>query len=187
MKPIKLTLVTFASALLLASCFGKEDSGKAGVGTPSPNGGAESPAPTQASPENSPARIEAEAKERARVSKLSELTSENLQTQLDTKGGKKTLFDRRLFINYLISKNVSTVPKLFEGLSEIKRFLQKQGIELTEPDILVIIAGSQIENPVWSVCGSYSATKKTLDSKNEFYPYVAKMCGDVPNSEASKK
>lgn len=33
-----------------------------------------------------------------------------------------------------------------------------------------------IESTDWDVCGNFSATKKDLDTKSEFYPMLDKLC-----------
>jgi len=59
-------------------------------------------------------------------------------------------------------------------------------VELDDSDIRVMIAGSQIENPNWNVCGNFNATKKELDSKNKYYTYINDFCNPPTPPQPSK-
>lgn len=140
----------------------------------------------QNSIEMSPQAVDKAAIEQQRIAKLDKLTDDNLSTQVETKDGKKTLKDRRLFVNYFKSENVNTSAKLIAALEKVESFAKKSGVELSESDILVMIAGSQIENPGWNVCGNFQATKKDLDSKNKYYAYIEKTCNPPAPPKPSK-
>ncbi len=50
-----------------------------------------------------------------------------------------------------------------------------------------MIAGSQIENNSWNVCGNFATTKQTLDSKNKYYGYISKLCVPPEAPKPAKK
>lgn len=124
--------------------------------------------------------------ERARINKLETLTDENIATQIDNQGGKKVLKDRRLFVNYMKTKDVNSVKELMSKLEDIDASLKKIGVEMTEADINVMIAGAQIENKSWSICGDLTTNKASVDIKNKFFPNINAMCNPPLPTAATK-
>lgn len=160
----KILTVTLLATILLSSCFGGDNDKK------------DANKPTENRVDQTPEAREAQYKEESRVATLSKLTDDNLATQVEEKDGKKILKDRRLFVNYFKAQNVNSSEKLIDALGKVESFAKSNGVELNESDIMVMIAGSQIENPTWNVCGDFNANKSKLDSGNKFYGYIAKMC-----------
>lgn len=174
MQAIKFLSLVFLSTVLLTSCFWDKD--KTITETKSP----------EQMITQTPQATEQVATEQQRVAKLEKLTSDNLSTQVEEKDGKIVLKDRRLFVNYFKSENVNTSAKLITALEKVEKFAKSQGVELNESDILVMIAGSQIENPSWNICGNFSATKKDLDTKNKYYGYIDKLCNPPAPPQPNK-
>lgn len=173
MSPLRILPLVLVSSLLLTSCFGS----KTPTDTTTPTGQVNTA---------SPQAVDKAAIEQQRINKLDKLTSDNISTQIEEKDGKKVLKDRRLFVNYFKSENVNTSAKLIAGLEKVETFAKRNGVELSESDILVMIAGSQIENASWNVCGNFNATKKDLDSKNKYYGYIGKICNPPAPPKPSK-
>lgn len=117
-----------------------------------------------------------ETEERQRIAKLNTLSADNIKTQIESKDSKNMLKDRRLLINYLKNKQVSSVKNLVSGLGDIDTFLKQQKIEFTDADIMTIMAGVDVENTSWDMCGDYMQKSSTLDAKNRFVTILASVC-----------
>lgn len=109
-----------------------------------------------------------------------------MATQIDSQGGKKVLKDRRLFVNYMKSKDVNSVKELISKLEDIESTLKKSGVEVTDADINVMIAGAQIENKSWSICGDLGANKN-FDTKNKYYTMISAQCNPLAPPKAPNK
>ncbi len=120
--------------------------------------------------------VNAAKEERERLLRIDTLTAENLKTQTEEKDGKTTLKDRRLFINYIKSKNITTSKEVLEHMWKIKKFLNDSKITLSEPDIMTIIGITDTESTNWDMCWEFYNSKSKLDSKNEFYIAIDKLC-----------
>jgi len=176
MKILQTLAIVGVTTLVLTSCFGKTDSG-AKVGDQDDKletvNGMPSPALLK--------KINAQAEEQQRISKLDTLTSDNFKTQVESKNGKNVLKDRRLFVNYMVSKGVRSSKDLISRLGEVQSFAKKEGVDLNESDIMTIIASTDVRVESWDLCSEFKDSRKNLDSKNEFYAYVLKFCGtDMP-------
>lgn len=121
-------------------------------------------------------KINMETEERQRVAKLNKLSADNIKTQIETKDSKNTLKDRRLLINYLKNKQVNSVKNLVSGFDDIDTFLKEQKIEFTDADVMTIMAGVDVENTAWDMCGDYIQKSSTLDQKNRFVAILASVC-----------
>ena len=174
MKPIVPVLLFLTLPLFLTACFESKDE----ISENAPVNTVTTPTPGQ-TVEDTPQAVQ----ERARISKLDTLSKENIATQVEAKSGKKVLKDRRLFVNYLRSAQVKNTKMLIDKLADVENAAKDNGIELSDADINVIITGSEIENPSWSVCGDFNATKQSLDAKNKYYGYINALC----NPQASQK
>jgi hypothetical protein len=186
MKISKSFLVIGVVAFVLASC-GKTDtkvpsepttsSPTSPVTSSSVSGTSLNPSATNgvATPDTLKA-INANAEERQRIAKLDKLTEENLKTQTAIRDGKTILNDRTLFANYLKSKGVDTSKKLLEGISELKEFAKKSGIELTDADIRTVMYATDAENKGWDMCGEFKANKDKMDGKNEYFATLEALC-----------
>ncbi len=170
-------IIVGLSTIVLTSCFGKtanEEKPKVIKGVSQNN------LPTSTSSgmtqEETLRSVNAAKEERERLLRIDTLTAENLKTQTEEKDGKTTLKDRRLFINYIKSKNITTAKELLEHMWKVKKFLNDSKITLTEPDILTIIGITDAENTNWDMCGEFYNSKSKLDSKNEFYLTIDKLC-----------
>lgn len=166
MSSLRISTILLVSILILTSCFGSKNPTE----TSNPEGNTEKPITT------SPQGVEKIAIEQQRVNALDKLTSDNLSTQVEIKDGKTILKNRRLFVNFFKSEGVNTSAKLIAALEKVETFAKRNGVELNESDILVMIAGSQVENSSWNVCGNFNTTKKDLDSKNKYYGYIGNLC-----------
>ncbi len=163
MSSLRILPVVILSTLFLTSCFGSKTS-------------TETPGNTSGVPVNLGAQSASQAAvtEQQRINNLDKLTSDNLDTQTETKDGKKILKDRRLFINNFKSEGVNTAAKLISALERVEKFTKGEGVTLNDSDIIVMITAS--EDSSWNVCGSFNATKKDLDAKNKYYGYIDKIC-----------
>lgn len=121
-------------------------------------------------------KVNTETEERQRIAKLNTLSADNIKTQIESKDSKNTLKDRRLLINYLKNKQVSSVKNLVSGLGDIDTFLKDQKIEFTDADIMTVMAGVDVENTSWDMCGDYIQKSSTLDAKNRFVTILASVC-----------
>lgn len=61
-----------------------------------------------------------------RIQTLDKLTPENLGTMLRKTDWKVEVFDRRLFINFLKTKNINSTEKLWVAFKEIEEFSKKK-------------------------------------------------------------
>ena len=89
-------------------------------------------------------------KEDLRISKLSDLTEDNLKTQKEKDG--KSLKDHRLFINYLLKKNIKDIRSFAQWMEEIEKFSKQNNIELTDSNLMIIIAGFRVASNEWKLC-----------------------------------
>lgn len=172
MKLLQTLAIVGVTTLMLTSCFGKTDSG---IKSDSQDGKSESVngMPSEALLK----KINVQAEEQQRVSKLDTLTSDNFKTQVESKDGKNVLRDRRLFVNYMVSKGVRSSKDLISRLGEVQSFAKKEGVDLNESDIMTIIASTDVRVESWDLCSEFKDARKNLDSKNEFYSYILKFCG----------
>lgn len=176
MKLLHTIALVGVATLVLTSCFGKTDDTKTGTeNTESIENLNGMPSPELLK------KINAEAEERQRVAKLDTLTADNLKTQTESKNGKTILKDRRLMINYMVSKKVDSSKELIDRLEEVQSFAKKEGVELNESDILTIIASTDVKVETWDLCGEFKTSRKNLDAKNAFYGKISQFCGtDLP-------
>lgn len=182
MKLIQTIVLVGFSTMLLTSCFGKTETEKkpeviTGVSQnslPNPIGTG-----TGSVEEEKLHSVNVAAEERQRLLKIDTLTDANIKTQTEEKNGKTVLKDRRLFINYIKSKNVNTSKEMIERMGEIKKFASESKVTLSEADNMTIIGIVNMENTKWDMCGEFYNSKAKLDAKNEFYIVIDKLCPPI--------
>jgi hypothetical protein len=162
---IKHFLSCLLPVVLLTSCFGKTD---------------ETPPQTSLSGSVNPIVITSAEQEKAateykRVQKLTDLTAENLGTMVRKTDNTVALFDRRLFINYLKTQNITSTEKLISSFQRIEDFSKKENIELTKADILVTLVGFDQETPDYDMCKDF-LQKKSLNTESKVFKELTEFC-----------
>ncbi len=109
MKFITKILPVLLLPVVLTSCFWNSDTNK----NQNTNNGNTTVQPDAS---NTPEAI----KERDRINSLNTLSKDNLATQIEEKDGKKTLKDRRLFVNYMRAQKVNSSKDLIAKLTDIE-------------------------------------------------------------------
>ncbi len=121
-------------------------------------------------------KIKDDAAKQEQLDRLDTLTESHLKTQTETLNGVTVLRDRKLFINYMKSKQVDTVNELLRELGVVQVFLKQAGVRFSKPDIMTIIVSLDSENTKWDMCAELAQSKNQLKQNNEYMLVISEWC-----------